>query len=193
VVVVVFGKIYGLQRHYKSTTAATMGSVGEPKHEGILRWSVPDSKSSAAERSFYGPNANKAIAEHKIEIHDFRTDDSVVKGPEGLDVQGFTYIKHVSVIAGKPELDEDDNLEKVYIPEVEKLICEVTGAKRAVVNNVAFRRRTADLQKDPNHVLLKGSEIDQTVDQLSRDVAMSTYPPWIAEIWSFQEICGLTS
>ena len=148
-----------------------MGSIGNNAY-ATLRFVVPDNSVTADERSLFAFPANKEVVEEHLELHDFRTATDVVKGAEGLDVQGFTYINHRSALSDSDEWFTGKNVEETYIPETEDLICKLTGAKRAVVNNVAFRHKLTDQQADPNFVLRRGCEFDLALAALPKDVAM---------------------
>jgi hypothetical protein len=54
--------------------------------------------------------------------------------------------------------------------EVRDLVCKITGASRVIVLNSAFRRKVVTSQNVPNMVSLKGGELDQVIEKLSRDV-----------------------
>ena len=141
------------------------------QHFGVLRFGIPDDSLTAEERGLFAPKANKGIVEEKLVLHDARTDTNIVAGPDGLDVQGFAYIKHQSALTSQ-EWFTGDNVENVYLPELTNLMLSITGAKNAVVNNVAFRRRTADQQADPNFVLRKGEPLDQEMEKLPKDTPL---------------------
>ena len=55
---------------------------------------------------------------------------------------------------------EGQNVEAIYIPEVCDLICKVTGAKKAIVNNVVFRKKLVENQADPTFYHKAGSDFD---------------------------------
>jgi len=57
--------------------------------------------------------------------------------PPTLDREGFTLVRHTTKVASFLDTSE---LERVYVPEVERLVCEVTGACAAVVVAAPFVR-----------------------------------------------------
>ena len=140
--------------------------------DSILRFSVPDFSVSASDRSFFAFAAPKKAVDQSIPLNDARISRKIVPGPAGLDVQGFAFINHKSALHASKEWFSGQNVEDVYLPEVCQLICDVTGAKRAIVNNVAFRRRLADEQNDPTFYLKKGCELDKEFSLLPRDRTM---------------------
>ncbi|KAF2172720.1 hypothetical protein M409DRAFT_16682 [Zasmidium cellare ATCC 36951] len=148
-----------------------MGSIdanGTTAAHGVIRYSEPDDSIPASERSFYSFPASRLVEDHTHELHDLR--QSPIKPGAGLDVQGFTWLTHKSALAGD-EWFQGRNIEDVYAPEMIKLICEVTGAKRAVVDGFGIRTRSATLQEEkPYDVNLKGDGLDLVVSQLPRDV-----------------------
>ncbi|KAF7188080.1 Gibberellin cluster GA4 desaturase [Pseudocercospora fuligena] len=154
-----------------------MGSIGNPpSQKGFIRFTVPDNSIPPEERGLFGIPGNKLVKEEEIDVIDYRnaTDENVVKEPQGLDVQGFTYVEHFSsLIEGDKWFElEGEEFEKVYFEEVKELICKVTGASRAVVNNSGFRRKPVALQNDPNWVHMKGTELDKMLCALPRDRAL---------------------
>lgn len=71
-----------------------------------------------------------------------------MQGPEGLDVQGFTYVQHKSALTLEQWMS-GTNVEETYIPEVEELVKKVTGGKTVVVNHLGIRKRTAANNTNP--------------------------------------------
>jgi len=150
-----------------------MGSVGvDPSRYGIFRFSVPDLSLTADERGLFSFPANTEVKEERLQFHDARMDTNIVQGPKGLDVQGFTYIEHRSALSDSDQWTTGQDVEERYIPEVEELICRITGAKRAVVNNVAFRQKLADMQVDHKLVLRRGNKIDLALEKVPKNVTM---------------------
>ncbi|KXS94001.1 hypothetical protein AC578_3105 [Pseudocercospora eumusae] len=148
-----------------------MGSMGEDTY-GVVRFTVPDTSVSFQDRALFTLPGNKSIHDTSVKLHDFsdpktRALNGVLSGPAGIDNQGFTYIKH------KSSLDYDSfltgsNVEDIYVPELESLVKEVTGCRKVVVYDVAFRRRLAK-EQGIQKVDMKGGEIDRFVGCLPRD------------------------
>ncbi|KAF2168949.1 hypothetical protein M409DRAFT_52933 [Zasmidium cellare ATCC 36951] len=138
-----------------------MGDAGDSDvvHHGVIRYIVSAKDPPPEKRSLFGLAANSSWTDHELAVRDFRKAEELVKGPEGLDVQGFTYIDHESA------LSKSDTC----LPEVCDLVCKVTGASKAIVLNCAFRRKPVDLQKDPNWIPMKGDDIDTMLAALPRD------------------------
>jgi hypothetical protein len=104
-----------------------------------------------------------------------RTSNKITKGPDGLDVQGFTYLEHSSALSGE-DWFVGTNIEEIYVPEIIQLICTVTGAKRAVVDSMQIRRRAANAQEEQNIPNRKGQEHDQIGLKLARDTVRGKFP-----------------
>lgn len=138
-------------------------------HYGTLRFDIPDQSSTSEERGLFAPPGAKEVVYEKLPLHNFHTSPDVVKGGAGLDVQGFTWIQHRSVLQNSDQWLEGQNIEATYLAECEDLICRATGAKRAIANNAFFRRRPQDDMSDPKHVHLRDTPLDKAIGQLPRD------------------------
>ena len=137
--------------------------------KGLIRYCLPDLGLPAAERSFYSFPANKLVKEEWQQLNDYRNALEVVKGPRGLDIQGFTYVKHTSSLS-TDKLLTGRNAEDVYLKEVTDLICEVTGANRAVVDGVAFgQKKPTQETTDHYHVSKRGSDMVVALSKIARD------------------------
>ncbi|KJX95795.1 hypothetical protein TI39_contig1049g00001 [Zymoseptoria brevis] len=122
---------------------------------------------SAYDRALYTLPGNKSLKDEKVVLHDFRTAKDVAHGLEGLDKQGFTYVKHKSSVTYDDWL-KDGVVEDVYCQELKELILNATGAKDALIYCVAFRRRLA-IDRGIEEVDLRGAPMDQAVGCLPRD------------------------
>lgn len=144
-----------------------MASIGDQVC-GIFRYVEADLSMPASERGIYAPPAPKCIREETLQLLNFRTSKDVVKGGEGLDVQGFTYVNHSSALS-RDDFFQGTNAEDVYAPECIDLVLKLTGAKRGIVHNIAFRRKLATNQADLSFVSLKGGPVDQIIEKLPKD------------------------
>lgn len=94
-----------------------MGDAGtatsDIAHCGVIRYVIADKSVSADERALFALAANKSWEEHELEVRDFRKAEDVVKGPEGLDVQGFTYVEHESALSRTDNWYEGRDVEDV--------------------------------------------------------------------------------
>lgn len=143
-----------------------------PTAKATLRFGHPDLSVPDEERSMLNLPAPKDIVNVQVELLDARKSPDIVQGAEGLDVQGFTYIKHHSSICDGMRVISDRNAEEIYLPEVEELICKTTGASNAVIINSGIRSGLADNQNDHSFVNLKGSKFDQMITEMPRDVPL---------------------
>jgi hypothetical protein len=143
--------------------------------KGYIRFAIPDESIPATERAIYAPPASKEVRQELLPLHDFRTSKDVAKGAAGLDVQGFTFVTHQSVLRTAEEFLAGHNAEEIYVPEVIELVKHVTGAKRAVAHNVTFRRRQPSREADTHDTPRKGDAQDQALKQLPRDRILGMY------------------
>lgn len=139
-----------------------MGAAPKEATYGVFRFLEPDLSVPAEERAIFAGPASKVAKEEEIELHDFRTSHNIVKGARGLDVQAFTYLNHTSSLTGD-EILKGTNAEDIYAPEVIDFMLGVTGGSRAVVHNIAFRRKLATKSVDLYHVNRAGGEWDEAI------------------------------
>jgi hypothetical protein len=76
---------------------------------------------------------------HKMRIHDMRPISSDVS----LDTQGFALVEQRSAVQ---DFWDDDEVRRVYYPEAERVIKQVTGASRVFIFDHLQRRRVTGLQ-----------------------------------------------
>lgn len=114
--------------------------MGNEKQQdmALIRYCVPDRSVPPSQRNFYAFPAHQSTTTLSVPLHDARTYPHLIKGKEGLDVHGFAYIKHKTSITN---WFEGTDVEDAYLRETELLVCQVTGAKRAVASSCAFRRK----------------------------------------------------
>lgn len=108
-----------------------------PYVEAELRYFVP-----MPERPSYHYHdeglVEPAAAAHKVRIHDMRPLGSEVD----LDRQGFALVEQCSSVG---DFYDDDEVRRVYYPEVERFVAAVTGARRVYVYDHVRRRRPQDV------------------------------------------------
>lgn len=136
---------------------------------GHFRFSEPDTSIPPEERGVFSLGGIKDMLETDLPLHNFWSDPNIIKGIEGLDVQGFIYIKHQSALSGE-EWFTENNVEHVYFPEIVDLVKRELGAKSVVVQNCGFRRRLAEKQADPNFFNMKGGPMDKELAKLPNDI-----------------------
>jgi hypothetical protein len=110
---------------------------GLPYVEGVLNYLVP-----MAERPInltYDPPPGAArssgVAEpHRMMIYDVRP----VAARLSLDSEGLALVTHHSAVR---DFYDEDELRRVYYPEAERLVAEMTGATRVLVFDHTVRRR----------------------------------------------------
>lgn len=135
---------------------------------GIFRFVEPDLTIPAQDRAIFANPRPKHLVQLKLPLHNFRTSNEISSGSAGLDVQGFTYLHHVSALSPEQML-AGRNAEDVLAPETLEMMIKYTGAKRGVVHSVGFRRIPASKQLDLEFVPLRGSEIDVAMEKVPKD------------------------
>lgn len=133
---------------------------------GTVRYNLPDLSVKPEDRGLFSGPAHKYGEDVEVDLHDPATAPNIVQGPEGLDVQGFTYVKHRSALDTDDWL-EGSNVEEKYVPEVEELVRKVTGAKTVVVNHLGIRKRLANNNADPTFYRKAGDKHDEAVKKLT--------------------------
>lgn len=135
---------------------------------GIFRFVEPDLTIPAQDRAIFANPRPKHLVQLELPLHDIRTSNEITSGSAGLDVQGFTYLHHVSALSPEQMLAAR-NAEDVLAPETLEMMIKYTGAKRGVVHSVGFRRIPASKQLDLEFVPLRGSEIDLAMERIPKD------------------------
>lgn len=107
---------------------------------GIFRYIVPDPNDRAENRACFTTPTALVTKDDTLPLIDFHSSPDLAEGLEGLDIQGFTYVKHRSALTSEG-LVSGTNVEDFYVRETESLILKVTGGTRAVVQSVTFRRK----------------------------------------------------
>lgn len=134
-------------------------AASEPTY-GVFTFVEPDLSIPATERPMFAAPETKNSVEEKLVLHDFRTATDVVRGAEGLDAQGFTFINHKSALDTELLLTGTniETVEGTYAQESLNLLLELTGAKRGIVHNVVFRRRLSPGEPDLSSLFPKGDK-----------------------------------
>lgn len=86
------------------------------------------------------PPPNMRHEKHRVRIHDMRP----AAGRVSLDGQGFALVEQRSAV--KDFWDEEE-VRRVYYPEAERFIAEVTGADRVFIFDHVQRRRVPGLEE----------------------------------------------
>jgi hypothetical protein len=85
------------------------------------------------------PRSNTNHEAHKMAIHDARP----VAGEVSLDANGFALVNHRSAVR---DFFDDEEVKRVYYPEVEQVLKQVTGAYRVHIFDHTVRRRVDGAQ-----------------------------------------------
>jgi hypothetical protein len=78
-------------------------------------------------------------APHRLPVHDLREGDHAF----GLDGEGFTLVKHRSVVT---DFQDEAQIRYTYYAEAERLLKDVTGADRVFIFDHTLRRRVPGQQ-----------------------------------------------
>jgi GA4 desaturase len=148
------------------------GLVQQSSVRGTVRYNLPDLSVKPEDRGLFSGPAHKAGEDVDVDLYNPELAEEIIQGPEGLDVQGFTYVKHKSVLDTDDWL-EGNNVEEKYVPEVEELVKQVTGAKKVIVNHLGIRKRLAANNNDPTFYRKAGDQHDEAVKKLTEKNA-----PW---------------
>jgi len=149
------------------------GLVQQSSVRGTVRYNLPDLSVKPEDRGLFSGPAHKAGEDVDVDLYNPELAEEIIQGPEGLDVQGFTYVKHKSVLDTDDWL-EGNNVEEKYVPEVEELVKQVTGAKKVIVNHLGIRKRLAANNNDPTFYRKAGDQHDEAVKKLTEKNA-----PWV--------------
>ena len=133
---------------------------------GTVRYNLPDTSVRPEDRGLFSGPAHKSGEDVDVDLYDPVASSDIIQGPEGLDIQGFTYVKHKSSL-GVDDWLEGNNVEEKYVPEVEALVRQVTGAKTVVVNHLGIRKRLTANNNDPKFYRKAGDKHDEAVKQLT--------------------------
>ena len=85
------------------------------------------------------PRSNANNEAHRVTIHDARP----VAGEVSLDANGFALVNHKSAVR---DFFDDEEVRRVYYPEVERILQKVTGAYRVHIFDHTVRRRVDGAQ-----------------------------------------------
>lgn len=110
-----------------------------PHVEGVLNYLKPTAdkpRTYAFEQLPGGPRANPVHEPHTVSIHDVRP----VAAQMSLDREGFALRTHRSAVT---DFADEDQLRRIYYPEAERLVADVTGAARVVIFDHTVRRRVS--------------------------------------------------
>jgi hypothetical protein len=108
-----------------------------PRVEGILNYLAPMAEKPmnlAYDPPAGVPRSTGVPEPHVMPIRDARP----VAGRLSLDVEGLALVEHRSAVQS---FYDEDELRRVYYPEAERLVAEITGASRVLVFDHTIRRR----------------------------------------------------
>jgi hypothetical protein len=109
-----------------SRLRAEVNYVRNPPHEGA----EPLTFVAEAERL----STMQTLPGRSVWIHDVRGLDS------SLDREGFVLVEHASEVPDFEAIQQDPEIDRLYVDEITDLLVEVTGAARAIVPGSAKKR-----------------------------------------------------
>jgi hypothetical protein len=89
------------------------------------------------------PRTNTEHEAHRVPIHDARP----IAGSASLDANGFALVRHKSAVR---DFFDDEEVRRVYYPEVERIMKQATGAYRVHIFDHTTRRRVPDAEAQPD-------------------------------------------
>src|SRR5215813_13555258 len=114
-----------------------------PAVSGVLNYLIPGAE-KPVNYTFAPPPGvpynSGSYESHAVPIHDGRP----IADRLSLDEQGFTLVKHRSAVT---DFYDEAEVRRVYYPEAQRLLAEVTGAFKVVVFDHLVRKR--DPEKTP--------------------------------------------
>jgi len=111
--------------------------------EGELNYLVPMPERPRYYAYDAGPEApptNMAHEAHTVRIHDMRP----ISSEAALDRQGFALVEQRTAVR---DFWDEDEVRRVYYPEAERFIAEVTGASRVFIFDHLQRRRVPGAER----------------------------------------------
>lgn len=133
-----------------------------------LTFGIPDNSIPPEERGFFSFTSRTDFETRHVRLHNYRTSQEIVRGPEGLDSQGFVSVKNKFSL-DSDELMKGQNVENVYLPEVAEFVRKFTGARKAAATGAVIRGQILDAEHDLNERLQIGQEGDKKFNEASRD------------------------
>ena len=134
--------------------STTTTSIEVAQHQlGRITFKEPDTSKDPMERGFFDTPAAKSITNKTVPLYDVRAGIFSVSPVISLETHGFTAVKHSTALL-LPANEGDmfmnaEAIEKIYIPEVEKIIQTLTGARKIIIIRAALRsREPGDLVAD---------------------------------------------
>lgn len=113
-----------------------------PRVEAVMNYLAPTAdrpRNYTFEPPAGVPWSNTSNEEHKVAIHDARP----IAGRVSLDANGFSLIDHESAVR---DFFDDEEVRRVYYPEVEQILKQATGAYRVHIFDHTTRRRVVGAQ-----------------------------------------------
>lgn len=135
--------------------------------KGTVRYNIPDLSIKAEDRGLFSGPTHSYGEDVEVDLYDPSATPDILSGLEGLDAQGFAYVKAPSSLDAGDWL-EGTNVEEKYVLEVEDLVRRVTGAQTVIVNHLNIRKRLAANNADPTFYRRAGDKHDEAVKKMTQ-------------------------
>jgi hypothetical protein len=147
---------------------------------GRITFTEPDNSQDPMKAGFFSGSVPKSTTHIVLPLHNIRDDVFSEQPVVSLETHGFTAVKHRTALLS-PENEGDtfmnaEMIEKIYVPEVEKMIQTLTGARKIVVIRSALRSKSPESStaKTPTPETDKPTKI-RGLDISNYDVTRPTY------------------
>ena len=119
---------------------------------GRMTFMEPDTSKDPMEKPYFTFQDAKSITDKVLPLHDMREDIFSESPKLSLETHAFTAVKHSTALLsptteGDPFVDSE-RIEKIYIPEVEKMIQTLTGATKIIVIRCGLRTKAGVSPKE---------------------------------------------
>jgi hypothetical protein len=108
----------------------------------------PDNSLNPLENAFFTVPKPKSITHETVSLRDIRREIFSESPKISLATHAFTAVKHKTALLSPPYdadiFTDPDLVEKIYIPEVEEIIKNLTGALKIIVIRSAIRSKKPD-------------------------------------------------
>jgi hypothetical protein len=147
-------------------------SVSSDHQLAKFQYSEPDTSRDPWDCDFFAAPIPKSISTKELVLHDIRSE----KVEPRLETHGFQVIRHKSTLFGaeySPEHFRDENVEKIYLPEVIDVVKREIGASEVFALNCAVRRDPPETPSDP---VTNGGPCGVPIDLNSTDLGKPVLP-----------------
>ena len=174
------------------TSITTETLLTKPKTYGRLRYVAPGHTVIPSQQPYVLPDISQFGDERVMPLHDIRPIPAVDQLSSALEcgtqlsTHGFTAVKYPSVLHSAPYTPQSwqdaDLLEKVYIPEIEKMLKQVLSAKTVVTETILIRCSSQAAQSAPsasNGTFQRSAEKEAQEKEVAKSSGQPTSSPHV--------------